>query len=146
MPNLTLDGYLSMLENDKAEFISAVSNEPQILGLRGLHGETMLHFLAIEGNLQGVELLLSLGAEPDANNRLGTTALIDAATLGNFAMVSLLLSGKADPNKTNSDGSTALHYAAEHEHRAVFELLINHGGVGTLANGFGETPDGLLAS
>jgi ankyrin repeat protein len=143
-PNDTFDNYINLLIKDPSRFISEAKRAQTVLQIRGLHGETLLHYLAVEGELSAVEALLKLGSDPNCENSIGTTPLIDAATLGNVPMVKLLLEHGAQPNRTNKDGSTPLHYAAEHGHRSVFDLLINHGGEKTVKNRFGETPASLL--
>ena len=60
------------------------------------------------------ELLLSLGADPNAATRSGgATALQRAAYTGHVAVVRLLLAAGAAPAQQDGDGQTALHKAVQ---------------------------------
>lgn len=67
----------------------------------------------VENHLEIVELLLDAGAEVDAQDVRGNTALIWASNKGYLPIVKLLLASGANVNKPNSSGYTALNYAVE---------------------------------
>jgi ankyrin repeat protein len=102
---------MSKLGNPKAveEFIDAAVGDhpkalqllranPDLLEAEYLHSETPMHFLAVEGYLEGVRWLLDQGGNVNSKNAFGGTALSEAAQLRNLPMVRLLLSRGADPN------------------------------------------------
>ena len=66
---------------------------PDLLDARYLHGETVIHFLAVEGLVPGVQFLAEVGAAVDLPNRFGDTALVDVATLCGAT-------GRIDPQTT----------------------------------------------
>jgi len=78
---------------------------------------------AWEGDAAVVELLLAAGADVDAKDEAGWTALHDAATRGYDDVVELLLVAGADVEAKSNTGWTALHYAAQEGHAAVVELI-----------------------
>ena len=103
-------------------------------------GETLLH--AAAGKMSGltgseivtptvdlemVKLLLETGAEINALDDSGETALIDASKQGNLKIVEYLIEQKADLNVKNSDGLTALHFAAGTARRETAKLLLSKG-------------------
>ena len=53
-----------------------------MLNVRWIHEETVLHFLANEGFTEGVRFLAARGADVNAVNELGDTALLDIPVLG----------------------------------------------------------------
>jgi uncharacterized protein len=67
---------------------------------------------------------LDSGADVNATNSYGTTALIDAASRGRSKTVEILLDSGADVNATNSYGMSALYLAGNAE---TAELLIKAG-------------------
>src|SRR5207253_5441095 len=98
-----------LTEKEIAEFIDAAVRDhvaartmieacPDLLKARWTHNETILHFLAIEGYVDGVRFLADAGAAIDEVNQFGDTALIDVAVLGNVEIAKLLLEHGANPN------------------------------------------------
>ncbi len=69
------------------------------------------------------ETLLRHGAEANAQQEGGYTALHEAAFHGEAALARLLLSHGADPQVKTSDGLTALDLAEKHGHAEVAALL-----------------------
>jgi len=56
--------------------------EPGLLRATNGIGETVLHFLAVEDDLEGVAWLHSRGADINTKNEFGTPALFEVASLG----------------------------------------------------------------
>ena len=71
--------------------------------------------------------LLEAGADANARDRWGATALYHAAAKGDEATVRLLLAYGADTNKTSDVGNSPLMAAAGRGHVAVVRLLLQHG-------------------
>ncbi len=107
-------------------------------------------FLAtMEGHRETVAALLAGGADPNAANRRGATALIAAAYEGQLPLAQLLLNHQADPNIANRTGHTPLIYAAVRAHQDVVRLLLEHGArpnVTTEIEAFGEVSPLILAA
>lgn len=72
-----------------------------------------LHTAVLAGAHEKVRDLLDAGADVDARDEDGETALIKAAARADAAMVELLLERGADPEALSSHGQTALCCAAE---------------------------------
>lgn len=90
-------------------------------------GYMPLSIAAGEGRSDVVRYLLAEGADVNARERLGETALTEAAYYGHANLVKELLSHGADVNAIGTDG-TALDIALNRNNAAVAELLRHHGG------------------
>jgi ankyrin repeat protein len=82
-----------------------------------------LHAAAAAKEVEIVRLLLDRGADPNARQQLGYTALMECARGGRDDMVSLLLMHGADPTLTADDGKSASNLAREHGHAALADRL-----------------------
>lgn len=77
---------------------------------------------AEHGNAPALELVLKAGADPDARDHAGLTALMDAAEAGSAACVELLLRAGADP-ALSLRGESAADLAAKHGHDSLAATL-----------------------
>ncbi len=77
---------------------------------KGIGGITPLMYAALYGDRASARLLLDYGADPNARNDAGATALMWA--IDDLEITRLLLERKADPNLRSADGRSALLLAA----------------------------------
>ena len=88
----------------------------------------VLHRAAQAGNIELLEAALSAGgADLNARDGRGWTALMHAVNKGYTLLVEPLLAAGADPDVRAPDGSTALFMAAVHGHTEIIGLLSNRG-------------------
>ncbi|RMJ17162.1 hypothetical protein CDV36_003152 [Fusarium kuroshium] len=93
------------------------------------------------GKQDVVRLLLSFpGIDPNAQNLLGGTALINASENGQAEVVEQLLAAGADPNLESPWGDIPLMKAAENGQAEVVEQLLAAGVDPNLQNRWGTTP------
>jgi hypothetical protein len=77
----------------------------------------------LDGDEERVQQMLAQGADVNATNDYGTTALILAAKKGHTKIVKLLLEKGADVRFTERNGYTALRWAEEKGHKDIVPLL-----------------------
>jgi ankyrin repeat protein len=82
---------------------------------------------ALAGHLSVVQALLAAGADVDAANHTGYTALMWAALKGHLAVVQALSEAEANLNAENEDGLTALLLALSNAPLSVVEALFEAG-------------------
>ncbi|HJZ75189.1 MAG TPA: ankyrin repeat domain-containing protein, partial [Vicinamibacterales bacterium] len=118
---------------------------PALLNARWIHDETVLHFLAIEGFSEGVRFLASRGADVNAVNKFGDTALVDIASLGLTEIADILLRHGADPNAHSQTSDNPLHTAARNGHADLVRCLLKAGANTQYRTAVGETLFDALA-
>jgi hypothetical protein len=96
---------------------------------------------ALLGHTEIVQLFLEKGADVNAKDNDGWTALMIAAEKGHSEIVQLLLEKGADVNAKDNDGVTALMFAAANGHTEIVQLLLEKG-----ADVNAETNDGVMVS
>ncbi|XP_055690114.1 ankyrin repeat and sterile alpha motif domain-containing protein 1B-like [Lutzomyia longipalpis] len=112
------------------------------------NGYSALHYAALNGHTEVVQVLLIGEANPDIQDPRGSGPLHLAAWAGHQEVVKLLLSNKvrpAEPNLQTADLDTPLHCAAQHGHTGALTSLLAHGADPQIINARGETPFDLAA-
>lgn len=107
-------------------------------------GNTPLHYAALYGPPNAVELLLQAGASPNARNGEGVTPFLCGAT--DLAKTKLMLARGADVKAVSDKGRTALHVAVGSTNGLeIARLLIEKGAdVNAVDKARGDTPLNLI--
>jgi hemoglobin len=118
---------------------------PELVQERYTYGRTLLHEVAGQGSLPMVELLLQLGADPNARDQSGHTPLyfVGNASHGahGAAVVRVLAHSGANVNaQERLKHCTALHMAARRGNVPVAEALLDCGADGEARDRLGDTP------
>lgn len=109
-----------------AALMALLNAEPGLMAERTGLGETPLHYLAVENQLDAVRLLIARGASVNTVNECRSTPLSDAASLGYEEMVGLLLDHGADLHPAGLD-EPMLHRAVAHGALPVVRRLLAAG-------------------
>ena len=83
--------------------------------------------LIARGDVNGLQAALSEGADANARDRWGATALMHAAARGDVDMLDLLLKHGAEAERTSDAGNSALMAAVARGHLAAASRLLDAG-------------------
>ncbi len=119
--------------------MALLSVEPRLINERTGLGETPLHYLVVENQLDAVRLLIARGAVVNTVNGCGSTPLSDAASLGYDEMVGLLLDHGADLFLEGQQ-EPVLHRAVRHGTVQVVRRLLAAGASPNEVDDMGWTP------
>lgn len=86
-----------------------------------------LHRAAQTGDLDGLKAALAAGADVNARDGRGKTALMYVADQGYTLLVEPLLAANADLDVRAPDGATALFIAVSHGHSEIISILMKAG-------------------
>lgn len=110
---------------------------------------TPLMWASAKGQEPAARVLLDSGANANARNEVGITALWEAARTGRLAIVKELVARHADVNARvipRVGGDTPLMCAADFGHADVAKFLVQHGADPRAKNAKGQTAAQLAAS
>ena len=84
---------------------------------------TQMIAAAAAGDAAKVEALITAGADPDARDRRGSTALMIATRVGALEVIRVLLADGANAGARAPDGTTALEVAVQNDRGNAIRLL-----------------------
>jgi len=124
---------------------SRLTSDPALAQERFARGRTLLHAASGQGNLPTVELLLSLGADPNATDEGGHAPLYcvgnECSVASGGDVVRALVQAGADVNgHTGVKQCGALHMAARRGNDSVAAALLDHGADIEARDSMGDSP------
>jgi len=110
------------------------------------HRDTLpLHFAARRGEMDVVDLLCRHGADIDARDAQGYTALTQAVLSDDSKTIAALLKRGADADVADHGGNTPLHHAARLSKFDILRQLVLAGAAQDMHNSAGDAPADILA-
>lgn len=111
---------------DRKTFQKLLQEDPKAVNAKGTGGSTPLMYAVLYGDADAVRRLLESGADPNARNEVGATALMWGVT--DLEKARLLVARNADVNARSDDGRTPLLIASRRSGgKDVVKLLLDHG-------------------
>jgi hypothetical protein len=133
---INVDTVIALAQNGTQK---VVLRELEKLSFQSLGRNKVLRISAHRGHEAVVRLLVEKGADVEAKNKDGWTALYWAVRYGNAAMVRLLLENGAEVDTKDNYGRTALYRAVMEENEAVVQMLVGKGASINAKSDKGET-------
>ena len=127
LPTEILGEFIDAVVDDEARARHLLAAYPELLNARWHLGETVLHFLAVEGFIEGVRRLAQWSADVNLPNRLGDSPLLDCVILRNEPLVELLLHHGANPNVASEALGPLLHVAVASGQAGIVRRLLAAG-------------------
>jgi ankyrin repeat protein len=138
LPNIY--NFIVAAASDQKAASQMLRDKPDWLHTKSSIGETALHYLVIENDIEAVKFLIDKGAEVDNRDDWGGTPLMHAAQLGHVDMCLLLMEKGADVNaKDNVMDWTPLHFAARSGKADLLDSMLLAGGHADAQGEFGES-------
>ncbi|OLF81514.1 hypothetical protein AWH62_02250 [Maricaulis sp. W15] len=123
--------------------VAAIAEWHDVASARDWAGRPLTHAAAGAGQAETLGLLLANGADPDAVDAIGYTALFEAARTDQVAIVEQLIEVGADLNRAGAENGmalTAVHLAAIAGHTAMLSRLAEAGADLDVQGVSGATP------
>src|SRR5262249_11984707 len=112
-----------------------------IVHQRSADGRQPLHYAAVAGKVDIVQLLMTNGADLSAGPESPLLAMVDYPDLVAAEDMARMVLGKASgPNGKRKDGWACLHLAAARGNAVVCKLLVHRGADVRARDGAGRTP------
>lgn len=126
------------------EALRLLDEEPKLIVARNDLGETALHFLAVENQIDAVRTLITRGADLNTLSNVGGTPLSEAASLGYVDLAKYLLSVGAQL-KVDGQHEPTIHQAVRSGKPEMVKLILEAGAEVNEVASLDETPLHLAA-
>ena len=139
--NQTQETFRSALKTGNVDTVREIATQhPHMLQEPDERGFYPLVLAAYYDQVEMVGTLLQLGADPEARDGSGNTALMGASFKGFVATVETLLQHGAAIDAQNNEGASALTFAAMFDQEAVAKLHLEIVATPLLKDQKGNTP------
>ena len=105
---------------------SLLKANPHLIDLRDGLGETVLHFLAVENDVEGVAWLHDRGFDLDTKNKCGTPVIFEVAQLGYKDLILWFAQRGVNFLALDRDGQDILSNLREYEKGDVAQFLVEN--------------------
>lgn len=127
-----------------SEGLRLLDEEPKLIVARNGLGETALHYLAVENQIDAARTLVTRGADVNTLSDVGGTPLSEAASLGYVDLVKYLLSVGARL-KVDGQHEPTIHQAVRSGKPEMVKLILEAGAEVNEIASLDETPLHLAA-
>jgi ankyrin repeat protein len=112
-----------IFERRYGDAISILNDQPDLIDLRNSIGETILHHVAVENDIDGVKWLYSRGFKLDTKNEFGTPAIFEVAQLSYRELLLWFYKNGADFKIKDDYGDSIIEYLDEYEKTEMISFV-----------------------
>jgi ankyrin repeat protein len=105
------------------EAAALLARQPSLRSAVDGMGETVLHYLAVENDQQGVAWLASQGFDVNTRNEFGTPVVFEVAQLDYRDLLQWFISNGADLKCRDGEGKNIKEYVLEFGHEDIAKHL-----------------------
>jgi ankyrin repeat protein len=131
---------VALFSGDAETIREYVRNHADVITEKDTYGSTLLHYVAASGHAEIVELMVSAGADVNAENENQETPLHWATRRKHLEAGKMLVATGANVNAKNDEGETPLHIAAAGCDADLVGLLVAAGADVNARNKVARTP------
>ena len=113
----------AVLQRNFSTAQSLVSEHPEIRALRNGIGETVLHYLAVENDIDGIKWLYNKGFGINVKNDFGTPVVFEVAQLNYKELVLWFISNGVDMAAVNNESQDIAAYLQEYANEEIVEFV-----------------------
>ena len=122
-PQIWYDFRNAVYAKDFSSAEKLLRETPALLHLTSGIGETVLHFLAVENDLEGVAWLSARGADLNTKNAFGTPVVFEVAQLEYKELFCWFLENGADRHAEDGDGQDLINYLHDYDQSEIAEWV-----------------------
>jgi len=100
-----------------------LSANPELIHLRNGIGETVLHYQAVENDIEGVRWLHDHGADLNTRNEFGKPVIFEVAQLGYEELFRWFVASGADTRQTDANGGTIQDHLSEYDKPQMAKMV-----------------------
>lgn len=115
-----MDLFQAAFDND----LDTLIKEKNILEIKNLKGQTLLHFAIFGGAIETATYLINQGIDVNQTDHSGESALFDCARRSKLELAKLLILNNANPNLANRKDELPIHLACHRGDENMVQLLI----------------------
>jgi ankyrin repeat protein len=103
-----------------------LGQDPAMLSSTNSIGETVLHFVAVENDIEGVAWLYSKGADINTRNKFGDPVIFEVASLGYKELFAWFIKSGANLHVLNGNDQNIDAYLLEYDHPEMAKWIREH--------------------
>ncbi len=112
-----------LLKNNYVGALKLLNTQPDLVNAKNSIGETVLNYLAVENDIDGVSWLFEKGFNLNVKNKFGTPLVFEVAQLGYKELLKWFYKNGADLKITDDDGLNIYQHLEQYGNDKMSEYI-----------------------